>query len=119
MAVRIVAPTGPRTVSRHGAITFRVQVSGLKLDPRQIGKPDVPGVGHLQYYLDRIPRDAHTRLDLRRDFLAAVGTPVFIFSFKNSTVRIRPGHHTILVALARNRYTLYRAAVARVPITVR
>jgi hypothetical protein len=119
MAVHVLSSTGPRTVSRHGAITFRVRVSGLKMNPRQIGKPDVAGVGHLQYYLDRIPADAYRRIDLRRSFLAAVGTPTFIFNLKYSPITISPGRHTILIALAQNRYVLYRGPVVRVTITVK
>lgn len=119
-AMRIASVTAsPRVVIRQGIITFRVHVSGMKLDLRHMGKHAVAGHGHLQYYLDSIPADAYTRKDLRHAFIAAVATPLFSFNLRASRVKIAAGTHRIIVALARNDDILYRAPTASVTITVR
>lgn len=109
----------PTTVTRKGIITFTVRVSGLTLDFKHIGKRPVPGHGHLQYYLDRIPPDAYSRADLHHNFLGAVATPVYIFTVRSSPIKFLPGKHKILVALTRNNYILYHAPSASVAISVK
>lgn len=109
----------PRTVSPNGSILFTVTVRGLTLDRLHMGSKPVSGHGHLQYYLDRIPSSAYRSFRDRSTFLGAIGTKEFLFRLKQSAVRIKPGRHTILIALARNDYLLLHAPVARVAITVR
>ncbi len=116
-AMRIASVTAsPRVVIRQGVVTFRVHVTGMKLDIRHMGKHAVAGHGHLQYYLDSVPGDAYTRKDLRRTFLAAVATPLFSFNLRASRVRITPGSHRIIVALARNDDILYRSPTSAISI---
>jgi hypothetical protein len=109
----------PRVVGLSHLITFTVAVRGIRLSYGDMGKPPVVGEGHLQYYLDRIPRDAWVRPDVHRTFLAAVGTPITVFRFSHTAVRVDPGKHVILVALAKNNYVLYHSPIAHVAIRVK
>ena len=109
----------PHTVTHGGKIFFYVTVRGIVLDVRHMGRPNRVGHGHLQYYLDRIAPVAYRRMDVRHTFLAAVGTPDFIFRPAAAPVKILKGRHRILIALAQNNYVLYRAPVASVGIVVR
>jgi hypothetical protein len=99
-------------------ITFTVSVQSIELSFKDIGKAPVAGEGHVQFYLDRIPRDAWTRRDVHHTFLAAVGTPIAIMRFSHVAVKVSPGRHKILAALAKNNDILYRAPVASVAIRV-
>jgi hypothetical protein len=47
------------------------------------------------------------RADFRTNFLGAVATPVYSFTLRYSSVKITPGKHRFLVALARNSNVLY------------
>jgi hypothetical protein len=119
-AMRIASlSASPRVVIKQGVVTFRVHVTGMKLDLRHMGKQAVAGHGHLQYYLDSVPVDAYTRKDVRHTFLAAVATPLFSFNLRASRVKITPGAHRIIVALARNDDILYRTPTSAISITVR
>jgi hypothetical protein len=109
----------PHVVIREGIVTFRVTVAGLKLDIRHMGKKAVAGHGHLQYYLDRVPSDAYSRVDRKSPFLAAVATPLFSFNLRASPVKISRGTHRIIVALARNNDVLYRVPTKPITIVVR
>jgi hypothetical protein len=106
-------------VPANGSILFTVTVRGLTLDRLHMGSKPVPGRGHLQYYLDRIPAGAYRSFRDRSTFLGAIGTNEFLFRLKQSAVPITRGRHTILIALAQNNYLLYHAPVARVLISVR
>jgi hypothetical protein len=109
----------PRVVRIDARITFVVSVQGIRLSFRDIGKSPAAGEGHLQFYLDRIPTDAWTRRDVRHTFLAAVGTPIAIFRFKYAAIKVSPGKHRVLVALAKNNNVLYHVPVASVTIWVK
>ena len=117
MRIRTLSAT-PHTVARHGTLTFTATVSGLILDLAHLGQRPRAGHGHLQYYLDRIPADAWTRPDRHHGYIAAVATPRFFLAIVASPVRITPGTHRFLVALARNDGVLYHAPVASVRVTV-
>jgi hypothetical protein len=119
MSVRFLSATGPHTVSTHGVITFHVQVSGMTLKFKAIGKHPVSGQGHLQYYLDGIPSDAYKRADLRHNFLGVVATPIYIFHLKYSLVKIKPGKHRFIAALAQNDNVLYHVPTASITVTVK
>jgi hypothetical protein len=109
----------PHRVIAQGIVTFRVSVKGITLDLRHVGKKPVAGHGHLQYYLDKVPKDAHSKADLKHSFIAAVATPLFDFNLRASRVKIGRGKHKVIVALAKNNYVLYKAPTAAVTITVR
>jgi hypothetical protein len=109
----------PATVTTKGVITFTVQVQGIRLNVKRIGTRPVTGEGHLQYYLDRIPGDAWTKVDYGQSYLMSVGTNVDIFGLKYSRLKFASGKHTVLVALAKNNGILYHVPIARVRISVR
>src|SRR5205823_2286812 len=102
-----------------GHIAFYLKVTGITLDVMHIGKAPIRGQGHLQFYLDRIPSDAYTRVDLQHNWIGFSATRIFTFNLAASPVKISRGRHRIIVALARNNMVLYRAASDALSITVR
>jgi hypothetical protein len=108
----------PRAVSPHGTLIFTVHAQGLTLDLVHLGKQNVARHGHFQYYLDRIPRDAWTRVDLHHSYIDAAATTKLYIAVRASATRIGRGRHRILVALARNDRTLYHVPARSVMITV-
>jgi hypothetical protein len=120
MGVTIVAVT-PKTVIRtNRSVTFRLQlhVRGIALDPRHIGKANVPGRGHVQVYVDRIPADAYVRRDAKRWLGAPLAGTTLRITIPPTLIGAR-GTHRLLVALAQNNSVLYRVPAASVPITVK
>jgi hypothetical protein len=91
-----------------GVITFRLAISGMKLDAANMGKRPVAGHGHVQYYLNKIPSDAHRRPD-KRNLVAAVATNSYTLSRKTSRVKLPRGRHLLYIALAQNNNVLYNA----------
>jgi hypothetical protein len=119
-AMRIASGTvTPRVVLRSGTLTVHVATSGVHLDFRHVWKANVSGRGHLQYYLDAIPKDAHTRVDRSHGFIAAVGTSTFSFNLKASRIQVTAGKHHLIAALARNNGTLYRVPTHAMAFTVK
>jgi hypothetical protein len=84
-----------------------------------MGKAPIAGHGHIQFYLDRIPSDAYTRVDLHHNWIGLSATPIFTCNLAASPIKITRGHHRIIVALAKNNMVLYRAASDAMSITVR
>jgi hypothetical protein len=119
LGVKILPSTGPRAMARNGHINFSLKVTGITLDVMHMGKAPIEGRGHIQFYLDRIPSDAYTRVDLQHNWIGFSATPIFTFNLAASPVRISPGHHRSIVALAKNNMVLYRAASDVISITVR
>ena len=117
MDIQILPSTGPVTVALGHDITFHVKVIGIVLDARDMGKAPAPGKGHLQIYVDRIPTTAYTRKVMGRTLLAAAVTSDFTVKLAKSKIR-RPGHHLIIVALAKNNDVLYRLNAAALDVTV-
>ena len=109
----------PRTVSHSGLISLYVQVEGIRLSYQDMGKRPVSGEGHVQYYLDRIPRDAWSKVDLGHGYLGAAGTPTVTLGLAHSPARVSRGKHRIVAALAKNNRILYHAPASSVAITVR
>jgi hypothetical protein len=120
MGVTIVAVT-PKTVIRtNRSVTFRLQlhVRGIVLDPRHIGKANVPGRGHVQVYVDRIPADAYVRRDAKHWLGAPLAGTTLRITVPPTLIGAR-GTHRLLVALAQNNSVLYRAPAASATITVK
>jgi hypothetical protein len=120
MRVTIVSVT-PRTVIRKNRfVTFRLQlhVRGIVLDPRHIGKANVPGRGHVQVYVDRIPADAYVRRDSKRWLGAPLAGTTLRITVPPTLIGAR-GTHRLLVALAQNNSVLYRVPASSATITVK
>jgi hypothetical protein len=119
MSVKVLANSGPSTIAgKQTLVTFHLQVHGLHLDPQHIGKKSAPTHGHIQIYLDSIPADAVTKMDMKNIF-AVVGGQDFSIGVTPAWVKKHPGKHTLLIALAQNDYVLYRAKPASFAITVK
>jgi hypothetical protein len=120
MGVTIVSVT-PKTVIRtNRSVTFRLQlhVRGIVLDPRHIGKANLPGRGHVQVYVDRIPADAYVRRDAKRWLGAPLAGTTLRITVPPTLIGTR-GTHRLLVALAQNNSVLYRVPAAGATITVK
>jgi hypothetical protein len=120
MGVTIVSVT-PRTVIRtNRSVTFRLQlhVRGIVLDPRHIGKANVPGHGHIQVYVDRIPADSYVRRDAKRWLGAPLAGTTLRITVPPTLIGAR-GTHRLIVALAQNNSVLYRVPAASATITVK
>jgi hypothetical protein len=118
MSIQIVSPNHAVTVPPNGSITLKVKVSGIVLDPKEIGKKAVPGRGHYHVYIDCIPPEAYTQVAMSRCWAAAFATTTAVFTLSQSAVKIGYGPHTLFVALARNNHILYRAPPAAIQFTV-
>lgn len=118
MRVAVLPKTGPRTIRPGDIITFRLRVQGIDLLPH-VGTRPIPGAGHLQLYLDRIPTDGYRRADLRHHWLASLAATTFRLRFPAAVVNGSRGDHTVLIALAGTNNILYRVPAALVTITVR
>jgi hypothetical protein len=118
MRVRILPSSGPHTVGTRTLVTFHLKVFGIKLDPAHVGKLRVAGHGHIQMYLDRIPKDA-TKVKDMTGVVAVVAATNFSIGFTRSWLRIHAGWHRLVVALARNDDTLYPVPPALFPVTVK
>src|SRR5690349_7641286 len=103
---------GPRACTDDR--TLVAQVQGIQLSYNHIGKRPVSGEGHIQYYLDHIPKDAWSRVDLSRGYIGAAGTPTITLGLNRAPVRFSPGKHHVLAALAKNNRILYPATPSTV-----
>lgn len=118
MSVRVVAPKHALVITGNHIVTFHVHVSGIRLDPRRMGKRNAAGYGHIQVYLDRIPADAYKKLDLK-GIVVAVGASSFTWQTSKLWTKQNHGHHTLIFALARNDDVLYQVKTGHVAITVK
>ena len=118
MSVRIVSVKPATVTKKKATVTFHLRVKGLVLDATHMGKANVRGHGHLQFYVDRIPSAAYVRKDLTHPWLAALGATTPVLNLSPTLIGGR-GKHRILVALAQNDYVLYRARAASITITAK
>src|SRR2546423_8329213 len=103
MSVRIVS-VKPATVTKKKAdVTFHLRVKGIVFDTAHMGKANVRGHGHLQFYVDRIPSDAYVGKDLLHPWLASLAATSPVLNLSPSLIGGR-GKHRIIVALAQNNY---------------
>jgi hypothetical protein len=118
MRVALMASSGPHTVRAGTLLTVRLQVRGVTLDPKHLGDPAIPGHGHIQIYLDRIPTDATKHVDMK-GIVALTARPSFSLGFTRRWLQLHAGSHRLLVALARNDDVLYPTQAAVFHMTVR
>jgi hypothetical protein len=118
MSVAIVSVSPTLVTAKHATVTFRLRVTGIVLDAVHMGKAHVAGHGHIQLYVDAIPRDAYTHKDLQRHWLASLATTTLTLNLSPAIVG-GAGKHRIFAALAQNNNVLYRVPVASFTITVK
>jgi hypothetical protein len=115
----VIASVKPTTVTKkHAAVAFRLTVKGITLDAGHMGKANVSGHGHIQLYVDKVPKDAYTKKDLKHNWLASLAAPVFGLNLSPQVLGSL-GKHRIIIALAQNNYVLYRTPTAAVTITAK
>jgi len=113
MTVKIVG----MKIRHAGVIEFRLAIGGMKLDAADMGKHPVGGHGHVQYYLNTIPSDAHRRPD-SKNLVASVAAYTYTLSRKTSKIKIPRGRHMLYIALAQNNNVLYKASPAMIAIVM-
>jgi hypothetical protein len=118
MSVTIVSVKPTTVTGKNTTVTFHLRVKGIVLDAMHIGKANVRGHGHIQVYVDSIPKDAYVRKNLKQHWLASLAATTIALNLSPMLVGGR-GKHRIIVALAQNNSVLYRVPPARVTITVK
>jgi hypothetical protein len=119
----ILPKTGPHILSDSSPVlTFFFHVRGIIMD-RHVGSSDKPRHGHVQMYLDHVPRDAHIRKDLHgvAAYAAAykLGSRYTVsIQFGSGWIKAHPGHHVLLVGLARNDFVMYPAKIQRFTVRI-
>ncbi|HZS94525.1 MAG TPA: hypothetical protein VFA78_07000 [Chloroflexota bacterium] len=119
MSVQILSPKDPVTVSQNGKIHLKLAIKGLKLNMAAMGRKPVAGEGHYHFYVDCIPSAAYSKphnFGSCWEGAAAGLNPTF--DLASVPVKIPPGTHILLVALAQNNHVLYRANAATLVFTV-
>lgn len=119
ISIQLLSPTAPVTVGPKGRIPIRVKVTGVTLDPKALGRANVPGEGHYHFYVDCIPADAYSKPDLGGCWAGATASPSTVFDLTKSQVKIGRGTHLLLIALAQNDHVLYKVPAASLVFTVR
>lgn len=119
MSIQLTNPMKPVTVAANGKIPVDVQIMGMKVAAGAVGKANVAGEGHYHFYVDCIPADAYTMADLGHCWAGAATGMMSTFDLTTSKVKITPGTHLLLVALAKNDHVLYRAPASSIVFTVK
>lgn len=117
MAIHLRPSSGPHTIAAGKTVRLYLTVSGIHLDVRHIGKRASGHEGHIQLYLDRIPKRAYAKPSLRH-WLASVGATTVSLRLTRGIVGTT-GSHRIIAALARNNNVLYRVQPATFKVLVR
>jgi hypothetical protein len=112
MSIQIVSPTNPVTVKQNGKFPISLKVSGIKLDMAAMGRKNVPGEGHYHFYVDCITANGYVSGLLSGCWAYSAAATKTDFDLKQSHVKIKPGIHLLLVALARNDHVLYPVPAA-------
>ena len=118
MRLAVLASSGPQTIRAGTLLTVHLRVHGVTLDPKHLGDPAIPGHGHIQIYLDRIPTDATRRVDMK-GIVAVAASSSFSLGFTRRWLQVHAGNHRFIVALARNDDVLYPTPAAVFRLTVR
>jgi hypothetical protein len=119
MSIQIVRPTSAVTVEQGAKIPLDLKVTGIKLSMSAMGHKAVAGEGHYHYYVDCIPPNSYSTPTLRGCWAyAGASAGRTSFDLSASHVKIRPGTHMLMVALARNDHILYRVPAANLVFTV-
>jgi hypothetical protein len=117
--VTILSPHSPLTIAMNRTLTLKLKVSGVSLSAAHIGKKPSGNEGHIQVYLDAIPKDAYKKADLKHNWLASVAATTFPMKLTSGVLGGKKGIHKILVTLAKNNNVLYVGKVATLKLTVK
>ncbi|GAC1456343.1 MAG: hypothetical protein PVSMB1_06020 [Gemmatimonadaceae bacterium] len=118
-SIRILSPKGHVTVPENGKIYLKLAVSGVKLDPAAMGRKSVSGEGHYHFYVDCIPPAAYSQPhNFGSCWEGAMASTNPTFDLAAVPVKVPPGNHILLIALAQNNHVLYRANAADLVFTV-
>lgn len=118
-SIKILSPQGHITVPVDGKIHLKLQVSGIKLNAGAMGRKSVAGEGHYHFYVDCIPPSAYSQPhNFGSCWEGASASLNPTFDLGAAPVKVAPGPHTLLVALAQNNHVLYHAAPASLFFTV-
>lgn len=117
MTIQLRPSSGPHTIRLGKTVTLHLTVSGIQLNAQHIGKRARDHQGHIQLYLDRIPRSAYARPSLQH-WLASVAATTVSLRLTRGIVRTT-GRHRIIAALARNNNVLYGVPAATFTLRIR
>jgi len=118
MSIKILASSGPQTLSMNKVLTLRLKVSGVKLTITHLGKKPQDSEAHFQIYLDTIPKDAQKKADLHH-WLASVAATTIPLKLSSGVLGNKKGKHTIYVTLAKNNNVLYNTKAAALVFTIK
>jgi hypothetical protein len=90
----------------------------LHFEGQKIGKRPLDKQGHLQVYLDRIPRNAYRQPDTAAT-MAIIATNEFSLGLAPAWMHSHRGSHKFLVALAKNDNVLYRLKAAAISVHIK
>jgi hypothetical protein len=117
--VSILSPHSPLTIAINKSLTLKLKVTGITLSAAHIGKKASGKEGHIQVYLDAIPKDAYKKADLKQHWLASVAATSFPMKLTSGVLGGKKGSHKLLVALAKNNNILYVGKVATLKLNVK
>jgi hypothetical protein len=117
-SIQVLSPSRSFSVRENGVVPVTVKVSGVKLDPTAMGRGNVAGHGHFHFYIDCVPADAYTKADLEHCWGAASAATTTQFDLSTSHVKVAPGTHLLIIALAQNDHVLYQTPPAVILLTV-
>ena len=122
-SIQVLKTSGPHEISEapHNNISFHFHVSGLTYGPNYGPKSgNKPGQGHIEMYIDRLPRDAYDRVDLVNLFNDGIRSLDSVsIGVDDAYIKILKGHHTLLIVLARNDDVLYKVKPVRFPLLIK
>jgi hypothetical protein len=128
MSIAVKKSSHPHTITKKKpTVTFHMKVSGIKLqaeDPRKFCHyQNVKGHGHIQIYLDKIPKAAYkpkapisSRLKNRVNY-ASLKT--FTLGLDSQWIKEHKGKHVLRLALSNNKCVLYHVPAASFKLKVK
>jgi hypothetical protein len=103
----------------NGKIHLKLAVTGIKLNGAAMGRKAVAGEGHYHFYVDCIPPSAYSQPhNFGNCWEGASAALNPTFDLGAAPVKVAPGYHTLLIALAQNNHVLYHAPPASLFFTV-
>jgi hypothetical protein len=106
--ISVVNPTRTVTVKQNGKLHLNLEIVGVQLSMKDMGRANVVGEAHYHLYLDCVPPDGYRLADLTHCWMGAAATENLTFDLATSRVKATPGTHLLIVALAQNDHVLYR-----------
>ncbi len=109
--VQVLKKSGPHAISKypHNYINLYFHVKGLKYGAKYgPGAKPKAGQGHIEIYMDSIPRDAYHKVDVRHAFNYHIQSLRQVtIEPNNPWINLYQGKHTLLIVLAKNNDVLY------------